>query len=60
MLAVADAYHAMTTDRPYMPAMEPESALSELDRAAGTQFDPVVIDAFVPAMERALVNASNL
>ena len=37
----------MTTDRPYRDAMDEEDALLELRRCAGTQFDPVVVDAFM-------------
>jgi HD-GYP domain-containing protein (c-di-GMP phosphodiesterase class II) len=36
----------MTSDRPYQRALEPEDALAELRRCAGTQFDPAVVDAF--------------
>jgi diguanylate cyclase (GGDEF)-like protein/putative nucleotidyltransferase with HDIG domain len=43
IVAVADAYGAMTTDRPYRPACTPAAALAELRRCAGTQFDPAVI-----------------
>jgi putative nucleotidyltransferase with HDIG domain len=60
VLAVADAFHAMTTDRPYKFAMHPADALAELDRAAGSQFDHVVVDAFVPAIEQLLVDTSPL
>jgi HD-GYP domain-containing protein (c-di-GMP phosphodiesterase class II) len=45
-VAVCDAYDAMITERPYQRAMEPASALQELRRCAGTQFDPDVVDAF--------------
>src|SRR5437764_10587336 len=38
-----DAYSAMTTDRPYRRAMSPETALEELARNAGTQFEPRVV-----------------
>jgi diguanylate cyclase (GGDEF)-like protein/putative nucleotidyltransferase with HDIG domain len=43
ILAVADAYEAMTADRPYSLPMEPWEALEELVRHAGTQFDEVVV-----------------
>jgi two-component system, cell cycle response regulator len=45
IVAAADAYGAMTTDRPYRKACSPEQALSELKRCAGTQFDPEIIEA---------------
>jgi diguanylate cyclase (GGDEF)-like protein len=47
ILAVADAYEAMIADRPYRPGMPPEEARAELERCAGTQFDPTVVEAFV-------------
>jgi hypothetical protein len=43
---VADAFDAMTSPRPYRPALSPEAALAELDGGAGVQFDPTVIQAF--------------
>ena len=43
IVAVADAYHAMTTNRPYQPARDAASALAELRHCAGTQFDPTVV-----------------
>ena len=49
MLAVADAYDAMTSDRPYRPALSPGEAIAELERCSGAQFDPEVVDVFVTA-----------
>lgn len=46
ILAVADAYDAMTTDRPYRSGMPPWKAFEELERCTGTQFDPAVVGAF--------------
>ena len=46
IIAVCDAYAAMTTDRPYRAAMSAADALAELRRCAGTQFDPEVVFAF--------------
>jgi diguanylate cyclase (GGDEF)-like protein len=51
ILAVADAYSAMTNDRPYRRAMSGEEAVEELRRSAGTQFDPQVVEAFVQVLE---------
>jgi diguanylate cyclase (GGDEF)-like protein len=51
VLAV-DAYHAMTSDRPYRQAMSHEEACQELGGNAGTQFDPEVIDALLAVLER--------
>jgi HD-GYP domain-containing protein (c-di-GMP phosphodiesterase class II) len=47
IVAVCDAFHAMTSDRPYRPAVDVEDALDELGRCASRQFDPGVVDAFV-------------
>jgi HD-GYP domain-containing protein (c-di-GMP phosphodiesterase class II) len=49
IVAVCDAFDAMTTDRVYRRGMAPKDALTELRRCAGTQFDPAVVDAFVAA-----------
>ena len=46
ILAVVDAFDAMTNDRPYRAAMSEQAALSELDRCAGTQFDPMIVRLF--------------
>ena len=46
ILFVCDAFHAMTSDRPYRKAMLHDDALEELRRNAGAQFDPKVVEAF--------------
>ncbi len=46
IFTVVDAFDAMTSDRPYRRAVSVAAAASELRRAAGTQFDPDVVDAF--------------
>ena len=46
-----DAYHAMTSDRVYRPAVPKEAALAELAANAGTQFDPVVVVALANVVE---------
>jgi two-component system, cell cycle response regulator len=52
IVAVADAFAAMTAGRPYRPARTPDDALDELRREAGAQFDPAVVDAWCAAHER--------
>jgi len=47
ILFVADAYEAMTSDRPYRKALSVERAMQELANNKGTQFDPRVVDAFI-------------
>jgi HD-GYP domain-containing protein (c-di-GMP phosphodiesterase class II) len=51
ILAVADAFDAMTSDRPYRSAMSSEEALGEINRCKGVQFDPVVASAFLKTKE---------
>ena len=46
VVAVADAFDAMTTDRPYRKGMPPWEALEEIVKNAGKQFDPEVVGAF--------------
>jgi diguanylate cyclase (GGDEF)-like protein len=46
IVAVADAFDAMISRRPYSPALSPDAAMEELRRCAGTQFDPAVVEAF--------------
>ncbi len=55
IIAVCDAYDAMTTTRPYRRAMSDADAMAELRRCAGRQFDPHVVTVFerVAAQERA-------
>jgi HD-GYP domain-containing protein (c-di-GMP phosphodiesterase class II) len=47
VLAIADAYDAMLADRPYRNAMTVQAASRELEAGAGTQFDPVLVEAFL-------------
>lgn len=51
IVCVCDAYEAMTSGRPYRSSMGERSALAELRRNAGTQFDPAVVDAFCAELE---------
>ena len=49
LLAVVDAFDAMTSTRPYRRAMPTLHALAEVERCAGTQFDPAIASAFLQA-----------
>ena len=51
VIAVADTYDAMTSDRVYRKALPHHVALSEIRRGAGSQFDPRIVDAFLRAMQ---------
>jgi HD-GYP domain-containing protein (c-di-GMP phosphodiesterase class II) len=46
IIAVADSYDAMTTDRPYRKAMEPNTAMQELERLAGIHYEKNVVEVF--------------
>jgi HD-GYP domain-containing protein (c-di-GMP phosphodiesterase class II) len=47
IFAVVDAFDAMTNERPYRAAMKIERALAEIERCRGSQFDPLVVEAFL-------------
>jgi putative nucleotidyltransferase with HDIG domain len=55
VVAIADAFDTITSDRTYKKARTPEDALSELQRCGGAQFDPDLVELFVKAMRRKLV-----
>jgi HD-GYP domain-containing protein (c-di-GMP phosphodiesterase class II) len=52
VLAVADAFVAMTSARPYREALSVEAALAELNAGAGAQFDPEVVEAFIALLSK--------
>jgi putative two-component system response regulator len=52
VLAVADAYEAMTSQRPYRKPISQGEAIAELKRCSGTQFDPEIVKAFVRTLEK--------
>jgi diguanylate cyclase (GGDEF)-like protein/putative nucleotidyltransferase with HDIG domain len=47
IILACDAYHAMTSDRPYREAMTHADAIAELSRHAGTQFDPEIVEVLI-------------
>lgn len=59
IIAVADAYDAMTSDRPYRKALSPDAACDELSANGRTQFDPIVVGAFfkIPTAEIEAIRA---
>jgi len=58
IIAVADTYDAMTTDRPYRKELGAETALNELIKFAGAQFDKGVVDAFISAYNQGEIRNS--
>jgi HD-GYP domain-containing protein (c-di-GMP phosphodiesterase class II) len=52
VIAVADAFDAMTSNRSYRDARTIEEAVADLRKWSGTQFDPALVDAFVMALNR--------
>jgi len=52
IISVADVYDALTSDRPYRKAMSPFEAKDVIARGAGTEFDPMVVNAFLVAFRR--------
>jgi HD-GYP domain-containing protein (c-di-GMP phosphodiesterase class II) len=54
IVLACDAWHAMTSDRPYRRAMARREAVSELRRCAGSQFDPAVAEALLGVLSEAL------
>jgi len=58
ILAVADAFDAMTSPRPYRDALSRDVALEEVARCAGTQFDPQVAELFLEAWSTGEIAAS--
>jgi HD-GYP domain-containing protein (c-di-GMP phosphodiesterase class II) len=58
VVAVCDAFDAMTTNRPYRHRVNEPAALAELVACAGSQFDPRVVEAFVRVLEREMAAAA--
>jgi HD-GYP domain-containing protein (c-di-GMP phosphodiesterase class II) len=59
IVAVADAYEAMTSDRPYRRALRAQDARAELVRNVGKQFDAVVVNALIDALDAGEVRVSS-
>ncbi len=55
IIAVADAFDAMITDRPYRKGLSRQCAIDELRRCSGTQFDPAVVEAAIVVFTTGLV-----
>ena len=51
ILAVADAYDAMKSDRPYRKALDEETAIQELKRGIGIQFEPKIVETFLEILK---------
>lgn len=51
IIAIADAYDAMTNDRPYRRAMKPAEAKAEIRRCSGTQFEPMLAQTFLQLLD---------
>jgi HD-GYP domain-containing protein (c-di-GMP phosphodiesterase class II) len=58
ILAVAESFDAMTSERPYRSARTSEEAIAEMGRYSGSQFDGAVVDALVRALDRAATGAA--
>ena len=54
IFAVVDAWDAMRSDRPYRKALPVEEALAEIQKGAGTQFDPKVVEVFLALIREEL------
>ncbi|MGH9771289.1 MAG: HD-GYP domain-containing protein, partial [Candidatus Acidiferrales bacterium] len=53
VIAIADAYDTITSERTYKKARSPEEAFAELDRCGASQFDPEMVRIFIETMRRA-------
>jgi HD-GYP domain-containing protein (c-di-GMP phosphodiesterase class II) len=60
IIAAADTYDAMTTDRPYRKGLSHEVAINELVRYSGTQFDPEVVKYFCEVIDKKIEDHSQL
>ena len=58
IIAVADTFDAMSSDRPYRKGLSLEFVIGELERVSGTQLDPQIVDIFVKNKESLCNNSS--
>lgn len=58
IIGVADAFDAMTSDRPYRKALSVEVAIAELSDNSGTQFDPAIVETFIAILEEGVFSGS--
>lgn len=56
LVAVADTFDALTSNRPYRKGLPPEVAIAEIEKGRGTQFDPVCADAFISAWRQGKID----
>ena len=60
IIAVADVYDSLTSDRPYRKAMSPFEAKAIIEKGAGSDFDPTVVAAFRSALQRGLMEVPDV
>ena len=60
IISVADAFDAMTTTRAYRKGRTAEEALQELKRCSGSQFDPIIVGAFLLSYEKGNILANGM
>jgi putative two-component system response regulator len=60
IIAIADAFDAMTSDRPYRSAMSVEEAIREIQQGSRTQFDPTIITAFVKTVGKVTTQTQSI
>jgi HD-GYP domain-containing protein (c-di-GMP phosphodiesterase class II) len=58
IIAIADAFDAMTTDRPYRPKIDEQQAMHEVLKNAGNQFDPLIAEIFVEVFKKRKISRS--
>ena len=58
ILAVVDAFEAMTSDRPYRKALDPQQARAELAKEAGLQFDPAIVATFFELLDAGAIHVA--